>query len=303
MVEQLRREADIVMVISHAGEKTDEELAAGVPGIDIIIGGHSHTRLPAGEFIWRSDDLEKDAVNGTVVVQAYQWGGELGRLDLLFAKDASGKWCVSRYRARLIPVTPDVPGDQTVSAVVSRYWDPIKARFGEVIGVATADFVQRGDDLAQYNLVADAVRSAYGADIEFENMFGVRSPLIKGKLTLADLVDLDPFGNTIVTFRITGRQLKEILLKHKPAVSGLRYRIDGGRLAELTVGGRPVDDNAVYTGVTNSYFRGVALQGIEAKDTGRTRLDAIIEHIRKKGTISPVYDGRRIVVGPAGPQR
>jgi 5'-nucleotidase len=170
-----------------------------------------------------------------------------------------------------------------------------------VIGVAAADFIQRGDDMAQYNLVADAVRSAYGAEIELENLAGVRAPLIKGNITLADLVDLDPFGNTVVTFNVTGRQLKEILVKHRPAVSGLRYRLDGGQLAEVTVGGRPVDDNKVYSGVTNSYFRGVALKGIEAKDTGRTRLDVIIEHIRKKGTIAPVYDGRRIVVGsPSG---
>ena len=59
-----------------------------MPGIDVIVGGHSHSRLPIGEFVWRGDDLKQNDVNGTVIVQAHQWGGELGRLDLLFEKDA-----------------------------------------------------------------------------------------------------------------------------------------------------------------------------------------------------------------------
>lgn len=296
MAETLRKEADIIILISHAGERMDQQIAESVLGIDVIIGGHSHTRLPAGEFFWRSDELQERWVNGTVIVQAFQWGGELGRLDLLFDKDEKGAWRVVRYRERLIPVTSRIVEDQAVAAVVARYWNPIAARYGEVIGKAAADFVERGSDMAPYNLVADAVREMYGTEIALENMGGVRAPLVKGNITLEDMTQLDPFENTIVTFKITGRQLKDVLSRSKPAVSGIRYRIEGGRLEEAFVGDQPVNDSQVYTGVSNSYMAGNALKSIQTTDTGKVRLQALIEYIRKKGTVHPVYDGRRVII-------
>ena len=296
MAGTLRRGAGIVILISHAGERVDEQIASSVPGIDIIVGGHSHTRLPVGQFVWRSDVLEEKAVNGTIIVQAYQWGGELGRLDLLFGKDERGVWHVQRYRERLIPVTSKYPENPTVAAVVARYWKPIAAHYGEIIGQAAADIVDRPNDLASYNLVADAVRETYGTEIGLENMGGVRAPLAKGNITLADLTEVDPFTNTVVTFKITGRELKRILLKNRPAVSGLRYRMEGGQLTEATVGGNPVEDDRVYTAVSNSFLAGTALKGIEVVDTGKVRLSVLIDYIRKKGTVRPSYDGRRVIL-------
>ncbi len=296
MVKNLRAEAGIVVLISHAGERMDQQLASTVPGLDVIVGGHSHSRLPTGEFVWRSDNLKPAEVNGTIVVQAFQWGGEVGRLDLLFSKDSEGSWHVSRYRERLIPVTSDIPEDPAVAAVVDRYWKPISERYGEVVGHAAADFALLGSDEAYYNLVADVVRAATGAQIDLENTGGVRAPLVKGDITVADVINMDPFSNTVVTFKITGRQLKEILRKARPFVSGLRYRMERGQIVEATVGGQAVEDDRVYSAASNSYMAGTALKGIEVTDTGKLRRDFIIEHIRKKGTIQPVYDGRRVVI-------
>ncbi len=304
MAGALRRQADIVLLLSHAGEKMDEKIAAAVPDINLIIGGHSHTRLPLGELISPPAEQKANERPGTIIVQAYQWGGELGRLDLTFTQDTQGGWRIERYRARLIPITSNIPEDAAVASVVARYWKPIAAKYGEMIGRASADFAESGDDLAQYNFVADTVREAYGTEIALENTGGLRAPLIKGNITLGDLVDLDPFDNTVVTFKITGRQLKEILLKYLPAVSGLRYRVQNGQLLAVSVGSRALVDDRLYTGTTNSYFAGVALKGIETVDTGKIRRDVIIEQIRKKRTVHPVYDGRRIIVNlPYGTKR
>lgn len=296
MVQALRPEADVIVAISHSGETVDLQIAHDVPGIDVIVGGHSHTRLAEGEFVWHSDELKPTEVNGTVIVQAHQWAAELGRLDLLFAKDAGGAWHVDRYRARLIPITRDIPEDSEVAEIVDHYWKPIAARFGEVIGEAAGDFTARGDDLAQYNLVADAVRESLGTQLALENIGGVRAPLAKGKITRADVINMDPFDNKLVTFKIPGRELKEIIRKNRPAVSGLRFRLENGVIKELTVAGKPVEDRRMYTGATNSYFFGVAMKGAEAKNTGRLRADVILEYIRKKGTVKPLYDGRRIII-------
>jgi 2',3'-cyclic-nucleotide 2'-phosphodiesterase (5'-nucleotidase family) len=307
MVAQLHREkADIIVLISHCGEEMDKRLASEVPGIDVIVGGHSHSRLPSGEFIPRTEALMADQVNGTIIVQAYQWGGELGRCDLLFSKDHTGAWHVDRYRARLIPVTAATEPDAGVAAVVDRYWKPIAARYGAVIGEAAGDFSSRCDDWAEYNLVADAVRETFGTEIELENIGGVRSPLLKGKVTLGDLVALDPFANTVCLFKITGLQLEKILSRYEPAVSGVRYRLENGELVEVRVNGEPLEPDRQYTAATNSYFAATAIKGARLKfqDTGKQRLDVLINYIRQQGTIQPVYDKRRVVIGnpPLKPQ-
>jgi 5'-nucleotidase / UDP-sugar diphosphatase len=296
MVKTLRPQANIIIALSHSGRKVDQQIAAAVPEVDIIVSGHSHSRLPVGEFVWHSNELKVDDVNGTVIVQAHQWGGELGRLDLLFGKDAHGVWHVERYRASLIPVTPDIPEDPSVAAVVDKFWKPIAARFGEIIGQAAADFIERGADLAPYNLMADCIRDAFKTDIELENLGGIRAPLVKGNITREDLVTMDPFDDTVVTFKITGRELKNILQSQHPAVSGIRYRIENGAVVKATVAGEPLNENRTYTGSTNSYFARRFMKDIKVQDTGKRPVDVLADYIRKKGTVRPVYDGRRVIL-------
>ncbi len=296
MVQALRPQADIIILLSHAGEGMDERIAAEVPGIDVIVGGHSHSRLPSGDFVWRSEDLLASSENGTVIAQAHQWGGELGRLDLLFNKDEKGAWHVDRYRARLIPVSADIAEDPGVAEVVDRFWKPIAAQYGEVIGQAAGEFASRGDDLAEYHLMSDALRETFNADFAMENMGGIRAPLLRGSITRADLVTMDPFNNTVVTFQATGKEIRQLLQRYSPAVSGLRYRLQNKELTEVTIGGQPLDDARTYSGVTNSYFAGFALKGLATRDTGKPRLDTLIQYIRAKGTVRPAYDGRRIIV-------
>jgi len=298
IVGALKPETDIIIAISHVGITNDRKIAVAVPGIDVIVGGHSHTRLETGEFVWNSEALESESVNGTIIVQGYQHGVELGRLDILFDKDESDAWHIVRYRARLIPITEDIREDPEIAAIVDRYWKPIAARYEQVIGNAEDDFSTYGDDLASYNLVADAVRKALGVEFDLENIGSVRQPLVKGPITRADLVSLDPFENTCVTFKITGHQLRDLLKNHRPAVSGLSYRIERGEVVYAAVGGRPVNDNAIYYGATNSFFAARELKDIKVTDTGKRRFDILMDYVLEKKTIQPAYDGRRVIFGP-----
>lgn len=297
VVAALRKRADVVVLLSHCGEAMDQKLADSVPGIDVVVGGHSHTRMPIGTLVWHGDDLKVADVTGTVIVQAFQWGGELGRLDLLFARDSKGAWHVDRYRARLLPITKETPAEPSVAAVVDRYWQPIAPRYGQVVGKAAGDFSSRGDDEAPYNLVADAVRETFGVDVEMENPGGVRAPLVAGDITLGDLVTLDPFDNKVILCKTTGKQIKEILVRSTPFVSGLRYRVVDGELAEATIGGLPIEDDRTYTTATNSYFAARAFKGLPQEETGRMRLDVVTDYVRQKGTVAPAYDGRRVLIG------
>ena len=295
-VATLRTQVDIIVLLSHAGEDMDQRIAVEVPEIDVIVGGHSHSRIPSGELVWHSQELKAASVNGTVIVQAHQWAGELGRLDLLFAKDETGAWHVDRYRAQLIPVSPDIPEDPGIAAVVGQFWKPIALRYGDVIGQAAGEFSSRGDDMAEYHLMSDALRESFNADFAVENLGGIRAPLLRGAITRGDLVTLDPFNNTVITFKATGKEIRQILQRYSPAVSGIRYRLQNKELVEVTIGGQPLDDSRTYNGVTNSYFAGYALKGLAVQDTGKPRLETLITYIREKGTIRPAYDGRRIVI-------
>jgi 5'-nucleotidase len=291
--------ADLVVLISHCGLETDRKLAGLAPALDVIVGGDSHSRLPEGEY-FRPFAASPSDSDGTIILQAHQWGGELGRLDLDLSRDAEGRWHVAEHHAGLLPVTSALAPDPRVAATVDSFWAPIAAKHGEVLGEATDDFSssRRTDgtwDQANYHLVSDAIRETYGTQIEMENFGGVRAPLLRGPITFGDLVMIDPFDNTIVTYRLTGRDLKRILTERTPAVSGLTYRIEGGKLVEVRVGGKPVRDDVVYTGASNSYFAPWGLKGIECTDTGRPRLEVLCEYVRSKRVISPKYDGRRRV--------
>jgi 2',3'-cyclic-nucleotide 2'-phosphodiesterase (5'-nucleotidase family) len=302
VITDLHPKVDILVAISHAGARMDEKLGAMFPDIDVIIGGHSHSRLPSGEFIWHSEDLHASDVNGTVIVQAHQWGGELGRLDLLFSKNGRGEWKVDRYRSRLIPITSEIPDDPPVAAVVDKYWQEIAPKYGEVLGKATAEFISRGDDLAEYHLVDDALREVTQSEFAIGNLGGIRAPLLRGDITKGDIVTLDPFTNTVVTFKATGSQILFLLKRYAPSVSGIRY-ILRGEPAEVTIGGKAVEEGRIYSGVTNSYFAGVALKplSIQVQDSGRVRMEVLAEYIRKKGTLTPLYDGRRVIVSRQRP--
>ncbi len=112
-------------------------------------------------------------------------------------------------------------------------------------------------------------------------------------------MNLDPFDNTVVTFKVNGQELRAILRTMQPAVSGIRYRMENGEIAEVEVGERPLADDHIYSGASNSYFAERALKNLTIIDTGKIRRDFIIEAIRNKGLIHPAYDGRRIILQPS----
>jgi 2',3'-cyclic-nucleotide 2'-phosphodiesterase (5'-nucleotidase family) len=301
LVPELRKQADLVIGITHIGLEEDRELARRVSGIDVIVGAHSHTRLPVGVFEITNRPGPGDP-KGTVIVQDHQWCGELGRLDLTVMQGQDGRWRVSRFAEQLIPITKNIPEDPAVAARVTGYWAKIKPKYDRVLGEALGDFTDSYDGLLEptnYHLVADAVQSVQNVDFDLENRAGVRAALTKGKITEGDLISMDPFDNTVFTFQITGQQLKKLLIGSRPISSAnLKYALrKNERKWEWVSGsikGKPIEDTAVYTGATSTYFftrfvRRVATNGV---DTGKLRRDLVREYIKKNSPLKPVEDKR-----------
>ncbi len=295
LVPRVRAEADLVVALTHLGIEQDKQLAISVPGIDVIVGGHSHTLLRTPAVMRPTGSAA--ARRPTIVTQDFEWGAMLGRLDLRLARNGTGGWRVARHSGKGIVITKSTQPDPRTSRVVERFWRPIRPKYGRVVGRAVRDFTQKGQDHAEYNLVADAVRESTGVQVALENVGGVRAPLVRGAITFGDVVTMDPFNNTIVTFTLSGRELQQVLERYRPAVSGIRYKVVAGHLEWAAIGGRPVRPEQDYTAAANSFFARSELLSVarDRKDTGISRLDAILRYIQRRQTIAPSYDGRRIV--------
>lgn len=270
LVPQLREEADIVVALTHLSGSArlieDEKLAREVPGIDVIVSGHAHQRLPTPRFI-RTADRQAFRIGGTLIVQDYWWGGELGRLDLRLRRDG-GPFTVMGYDGGLIPVTSDIPDDPATKRVVDRYYKPISKKYDEVIGEAPQT-LYAGPKLIR--LVSDAMRQASGAQLGVYG--GLRGDLLAGKIRVWDIAVMLPFRNKLMTAKITGRQLKQAMKAHGLLCSDI---------------GEPLDDDTVYTIATVDFYLGNALKDAKPiKTVADDYRDSVIDYIKKHKTISP----------------
>jgi len=286
-VPKLRAQADAVILLTHIGFEEDEKLAEQVPGIDAIIGGHSHTRLDKPILVKRDPMPGAFSVGGTVVAQDFQWGGDIGELDLVFRKGDIG-WTLMSFSGKLIPITSDIPEDPEVREVVEKYHRQIASKYDVVLGRATADFIGE----APINMVSDALRETYNADFAIHNYGGVRTDLVRGEITAGDIAMLFPFGNSTMTFEMTGAQLKEILRTTLPAVSNIKYKVQGGKLVSAELGGKPIEDARVYKGVTHSFFASSSMPGITTNDVGVPVRDVVVKYIQGKKAITPDNERR-----------
>lgn len=302
-VAQLRPRADLVVLLSHLGFEEDERLAAAVPGIDVIVGGHTHTRVE-----------QPVRVGGTLILQAFERGAVLGRLDLTVE---DGRVTGSAYR--LIPVAADAGEDAAVTAIVERYRRRLDERLHEAVGTATAALDGDHDRLrsretALGNLVADAVRAAAGADVALLNGGAIRAGVPAGAVTLGALYDALPFDSWVISFALTGGELRQALetgVSRLPArdgrfpqVSGLSFVLDprrpaGSRVGAVTVGGAPLDEGRRYVVATNDFLAAggdgyTVFTGREPiyNDASRYLRDVLADWWRRAGTITPAVEGR-----------
>lgn len=254
---RLRAEADLIVVLSHLGFAEDRKLAQRAPGIDVIVGGHSHTRL---------DQPVK--VNGTYIVQAFEHGKFLGVLDLTLRQ---GK--VVRADGRLVEIKPTVgQADLEILKIVKKYQQKVDNLLNDVVGEATTDLDAthaRDRETALGNLVADIMKDKAGTDAALINGGSLRASIPRGPITRKQLYTALPFNNYLVAFRLTGRQLREALEYgvsgvaqregRFPQVAGLHFSFrpaapPGGRVTEVRVGGKPLDPTKTYTVATNDFL-------------------------------------------------
>lgn len=247
---------DVVIALSHGGVEKgpdgryaageDVQLAKDVPGIDVVISGHSHTELN-----------EAIVVNGrTPVVQTGKESNNLG--ELVLALDGN-KLTVTSYR--LLPIDDSIMGDRAIAKEIEQLKKSVSAAafasrgysVDQPLAIAPRDLANTYSDIAAgtllANLVTDAFRVATKADIGFTANGMMRAGLLRGKtgvVTVYDVFTVAPLGSgvvdptpgsTLVTGYFTGKDLKNLLEfllidnaahpgEYFPRASGMRFRYD-----------------------------------------------------------------------------
>ncbi|KGK78438.1 thiosulfohydrolase SoxB [Thalassobacter stenotrophicus] len=301
MVEEVRAAgAECVVVLSHNGFDVDKKMASVVPGIDVILSGHTHDALP-----------EAVTVGDTIIVASGSNGKFVSRVDLDIR---DGR--MMGYRTKLIPIFSDViTPDAEMSSLIDAQRAPYAAELSEVIGQTDSLLYRRGNFNGTWDdLICDALLSEREAEIALSP--GVRwgPSLIPGQ----DITREDIFNVTSMSYgeayrsEMTGEFLKVVLEDVADNIfnpdpfyqqggdmvrtGGLGYRIDvskpqGERISNMTLlsTGEPIDPARAYV------VAGWA--SVNEGTEGPQIWDVVENHIRKIGTVTVSENNSVDVVG------
>jgi 2',3'-cyclic-nucleotide 2'-phosphodiesterase (5'-nucleotidase family) len=286
-----KEKVDVVMITMHMGIEEDLRtgtpnpaqvpnenaaiaIARQVPGVDVILMGHTHRDVPSL------------VVNGVLLSQANRWASHVARVDLYLEKDEPGRWHVLAKSARTIPVTEKTAIDPEIAELGKPYDKETQDWLGRAIGESSEDLTAsdgRFKDTAIIDLIQRVQMEAGKADVSMAAAFNLSARIPKGQVTVRDIAGLYEYENTLVTIELTGQQLKDALehsaryfREYEPGKSlnelvdqripgynfdmaeGVAYEIDlkkpfGQRIQNLKFKGQTLSPTQKLRVVTNNY--------------------------------------------------
>lgn len=307
-----------IIVLSHLGYSNDLELAEEVDGLDIIVGGHSHTVLDEPVVIEKEEP--------TLIVQAGEYLNLLGLLDVTF----DGEGVVTSHDGEVLDLE-SYEEDADALAKVEEFKAPLDDMKKEVVGNTKVALDGERTDVRRKetnlgNLIADGMVAKANEFVEthigLQNGGGIRASIDAGEITLGEVLTTMPFGNNLVTLDLTGQEIMDAL-EHSVArvegedapgeflqVSGINFKYDvskpaGERVWSVEVktdnGFEEIDSDMMYSVATNA-FTADGGDGYtmfkEAKDEGRmTELfvvdfEVFTSYLEKNNPISPAVEDR-----------
>lgn len=295
---------DLIFAMTGIGLRHDKQLAENVPGIDVIFGSHSSTAL---------ESPYEDSINHTIICQNYSHLTSIGFLDLAIDKENKK---IINYDGELIDLLTDEIEPDTVLLKILDNWENItKKGFNEVIGYAKNDLTRAGfEESTMGNLITDAMREYFSADIAIHNSGGIRANISKGEITYRDCYNVDALSNTAVLMKMTGEQILKVLEVgvngHHAIfqVSGIKFKYSSRkpineRILEVKFeNGAYLNKDAEYLIVTNSFLAAgggdyvVFKEGKEIKETFTYLRNIIADYIKKHSPVSKNIEGRIIDV-------
>ncbi|WP_417599642.1 bifunctional metallophosphatase/5'-nucleotidase [Pararhodobacter oceanensis] len=325
-VEELQEQGiTTIIALTHVGYVPEQEMAAQIPGLTAVVGGHSHTYLSAtdprreGPYPTWVDNVDGSMVP---VVQAGAYSRYLGHLVLEL--DDDGKLMFAS--GDTIEINAEVQPDPEIAEWVASMAEPIEATRSLVVSESAGPIegdrsVCRQVECEMGNLVTDAMLSrvaGQGITIAIQNGGGLRASIDEGTITLGEVLSVLPFQNTLATFELSGADVIAALENGASRledgggrfaqVSGLQYTVNstaepGSRISDVMVmsesGFVPIDPEMIYGVVSNDFMRnggdGYAMfrdNAINAYDFGPDVGDVVAEFLAENTPYTPYTDGR-----------
>ncbi|MDX3929303.1 MAG: 5'-nucleotidase C-terminal domain-containing protein [Shinella sp.] len=324
--------ANKIILLSHVGYVRDRQIAAAVDGIDVIVGGHSHTLLSstdekaAGPY---PTNVKNPAGVDVPIVQAYAYSKYLGDLKVTF--DDGGRVISASGAPKLLDasVTPDAG----FAARVAELAAPIEELKNKIVAETAEPIdgtreVCRAGECTMGNLVADAILERtknQGVTIAITNGGGLRASIDAGPVSMGEVITVLPFQNTVATFQLKGSDLLAALENglsqieegagRFPQVSGMKFSFDksrpsGNRVVSAEVkegeGFVPLDPAKIYNIVSNNYMRAggdgysvFETAGMNAYDFGPGLDQVVADYLAAHQPYRPYTDGRITEVAAA----
>ncbi|KAH7312004.1 5'-nucleotidase protein-like protein [Rhexocercosporidium sp. MPI-PUGE-AT-0058] len=271
-----------IAAITHIGYEEDQKLAEATTGLQLIMGGHSHTPLgnftgAAGSYPTIKTNKDGDEV---FIVTAYRWGEYLGYIDVTY--DPSGK--ILAYHGAPIHLTNTTEQDPELQAQITSWRGPFEAFAAEEVGISNVELDQttcRRSECLLGQFMADAMlayrlNQSDTADFALINSGGVRATIDEGPITRGEVLTSFPFGNAIVEIEVDGEELWKTLegvftgvnqFNQKAVTSIIQVSrgieitynsmaANGSKLLSVNVGGKPLDRGETYNVVTLDFLAG-----------------------------------------------
>jgi len=294
-----------VILLSHSKHQTDRAIAAAVPELTAVIGGHDQILL---------SPFRK--VGDVPIFQAFEKGRYLGRIDLQIDPISKKTHLVSNS---YLPVTANIIADPQIDGIIAGYRVKLDARFKEVLGESKV-FLDAERERIRYeetnlgNFVADLLRESSGARIALINGGSLRSSIDAGPITLEDVYKTMPYANEIVTVELTGAEVLQALTRSVMGtrededggflhVSGIRFKVRGKAIEEAAVGNdkEPLEPGHIYRVAISDFLASGGdgykmFIGKQAEYTGLPLRELIADTIRSRKVIESRAEGRIVRV-------
>ena len=197
-------DVDFTVLLTHIGIAEDRKLAAALDpccGVDVIIGGHSHTYL---------DEPEK--INDILIVQAGKGTDQIGRFDIMVDTDENR---VDSWTWRSIPINADTcPYDRDLEALITNYKTQTDEKYSRVVTRFKRRLThpRRTQETELGCVFADAMRESLGTDIFLMASGSIRTDQLGPIVMLGDLNEAFPYDDAAYVVKISGAQLRRMLV-------------------------------------------------------------------------------------------
>ena len=196
---------DFTVLLTHIGFEEDQRLAEALDprwGVDIIIGGHSHTYLE-----------EPKEVAGIPIVQAAFGTSQIGRFDIMVDTDTNS---IDSYEWKLIPIDDDYcPRDLQLEEIINKYKEYTDSKYGRILTRFADKYTHpcRYQETQLGNLFTDAFKEVLGVDLMFLGSGSIRGQELGPIVQYQDLMTIFPYNDEVYRVDINGEQLRR-MIKH-----------------------------------------------------------------------------------------